>query len=324
MAIYKGQTDQPLVIKLPSAIVTAHFLESEVAANGECGIEVQTRFVAEGSPIKIKIFDGAGTTLETLEGKVFSDTHRRLYRLPNRDLKGALFFEAELPKHGLKLSSQKIKALPYILINPVQILNKDGSTPAEIQGHEELKLEAKIQGAPVGKRGQVSVYLATRTGANHLLYKGESEITQGKISVQWKFKAPEDQSPYASQGQLQPYAEDYATPKIFLRAQCLGVSADSSAIPFVSWIEFDFKQQKGKATFVLPDGSEKKLDVPNNGLIRLEKPKAGVISLKNFEAIGSDGKPLAYVISQSDEPIDAQDQDSDSQNLSDDFAEEAP
>ena len=104
-AAQQGQTDQVLKVKLESQLILARWLDVGVAANGEAGLEVGTQFVGHGAPIKITVKDAEGKAVGSLEGKVLQGWFRARFRPDAKAAGKTLFFEAELPKHSLKLAS---------------------------------------------------------------------------------------------------------------------------------------------------------------------------------------------------------------------------
>ncbi len=306
----QGQTDQVLQLKLPSSIVRTGWGRDAVAQGGKIPLEVWTHWVADGSEIDVTIKDLEGQVVETLKGHVVSDLFRALYPVTKPNKTGGMYFEAELKAHAIQAVGPKVKVGPAVKISDVRLLDAQGKALKDVEAAQTYTVEAKVQGAPNGAVCRFEIVVENRHHARTRLACLEALVNNGKASAQWQGTYPGDESTFASKGTLAKNAEDYAVPNFRVRAECLGAAAESAPIPYDSWVEFDFGQ-RGQATLILPDGTKKTADVPDSGILRVDKPKAGRVRLTGFTPTGTDGKPLAPQVLPGDGGDDDDDADSD-------------
>jgi hypothetical protein len=281
MPKFNGQTDSPLKIKLASAILEARWGLAQVANGGIIPIEVVTAFVADGSDITITLKDMDGKTIDTLKGKVFTNLYRANYTLAKPNKTGGMVFEAELPAHKLKKAVGKIP-IPYpVKITELKMVDSKGKEIKELGREEKVGIQAKIDGPPPETPCVISIGFQSGPTGTTILYSTSAKLKSGKVSCTWK-RAAVDERFVKVQSELDKTGEKYFVPRFTFEVNCLGTIA-SSFVEYHSWAEFDFGKMHGQATFKFPDGTEKTETIPANGLVKLEKPKAGRIIIKELQ-----------------------------------------
>ncbi|MEO6098026.1 MAG: hypothetical protein ABIW76_21130 [Fibrobacteria bacterium] len=292
MPEFKGQTDKLLKVQLKSALVSARWGLPAVALGGRIPIEVETRFVADGSDIKITIKDAQGAEVETLNGKVYGNRHRTIFALLKPNKTGGMYFEAEMSAHGLKGVGPKLRVLPPVLITDLKWADEKGSSVTEVADGQKVELSAKMKGPVDGTEAYIAVRCRKGEHQELCVASFPVKVKDGKLSLKWTVKLPGGPGDVAVHVELARLGLEYFQPVFLFEGGCFGVSADSPEVRLESWIEYDFKGRKGKATLILPDGAEETKDVPENGILRIEKPKVGRVRLKDFVPVDKDGKPL--------------------------------
>lgn len=124
MAEFKGQTDQVTQIQIASVFLSASWGLPAVALGGTLPMEVQTQYVADGSKIRITVKNAEGKDVDSLSGEMYAN----LFRLPytvKADASNTLYFEAELPDHGLKGRSATVR----VTLAKVTCLGVTGVSP---------------------------------------------------------------------------------------------------------------------------------------------------------------------------------------------------
>jgi hypothetical protein len=281
MGEHSGQTGKPLQIKLTSAIVSAQWGLAQVANGGTIPIEVVTAYVADGSDITIALKDMEGKTIEKLKGKVFTNLYRVNYTLTKPNKTGGMVFEAELPAHKLKKAVGKV-AVPYpVKITEIKMVDSKGKEIKEIGREEKVEIKAKIDGPPPETPCVISIGFQSGPTTTASLYSTPTKLKSGKIACTWNRSAI-DEKTIKIQSELDKTGEKYFVPRYTIEVNCLGTTA-SAFVEYHSWAEFDFGKMRGKAVFKLPDGSEKTESIPSSGIVKLEKPKAGRIVIKELQ-----------------------------------------
>jgi hypothetical protein len=290
MTKFQGQTDKVLKVKLTSALVSAQWGLAAVAQGGRIPIEVQTQFVADGSDIKITIKDLEGAVIEALEGQMYSNYHRAIFALTKPNKTGGMSFEAELSAHSLKAAGPKIRVMPPIKIDTLKWLDDKGKALTEVTEGPLVELTAKVQGAKDGDEAYIR--LQCRKSETEVAEAGlyKVKVMEGKISVKAKVKLPGSPISIEIQKELEKLGLTYFPPQFFFEAGCFGVTADSEDVKLKSMLLFDFAGQKGKAILLLPDGTEETKDVPADGILRIEEPKIGRVTVADFIPDGKDSK----------------------------------
>lgn len=277
-----GQTDQVLKVKLKSQILGASWGLAEIAAGGTVPIEVATLYVGEGSDIQITLKDLEGNALDTLKGKVYSNLFRAPYKAAKPNKTGGMIFETELPAHGLKRASAKLKVGPPVKFSELKILDGNGTELKEIAKPARLKLSGKIEGPPTDTPCHFTLYLDTGRPEPALVKSVPSRVEGGKAECTLEFVPPAWEPKHLVQRDLDKDGGSYAPLRYFFELGCLGARAESPRLEYVSWVELDFGPIQGKAVLIMPDGSEKTQSIPADGILKVASPGAGRILLKDI------------------------------------------
>lgn len=291
MPKFDGQTDKVLTIKLKSGLEYARWGLVAVAAGGEIPMEVMTQFVADGSDIKLTVKDMEGKVIDSLSGKVYNNYHRTLYSVTKPNKTGGMLFEAELSAHGLKGISPRIKVLPPVQITDLKWADEKGAAIKELTEGLNVELSAKIKGPIDGTEAYISINCKKSETNESIVATLPTKIKVGKVSVKWKVKLPGGPEDLAIKKELDKLGLKYYQPIFQFEAGCFGASALSAEQKLITWIEFTFgpppkADMKRTAFFEMPDGTEKKESVPDDGVVKVAITMPGTIVYKKIEVDG--------------------------------------
>lgn len=253
MSEYEGQTDQVHEIKLSSAINQATWDRPMAWVKGKVRILVYTHFVGNGSDIRITIRNKSGRRLDRIDGKVNSNRFREIWTVSDK-AKEAVYFEAELKKHGLKEKSEEMEIIP-----PIEITNAKWNQPEARRG-DILKLTADVKNVPDGTEALIEIYEHDADSAHDFITKLSVLVESKKVEVEWEYEYHEDvdEIPTAEESE-----RGYNPPEYFFRVKIGGSSEDSDRLEFKDYIEIQLKEF-GDApvadleyTLHLPDNSQR-------------------------------------------------------------------
>jgi hypothetical protein len=109
MPSFTKPTDTANTIQLESHLIYALWTHRLAHAGQEAELEVKTSLVGNGAKINITCKTESGKRLDKVEGVVFNNKFEGKVLIPeNAKPDELIFFEAELPKHGLKDESNSI------------------------------------------------------------------------------------------------------------------------------------------------------------------------------------------------------------------------
>ncbi|MBW8890227.1 MAG: hypothetical protein JF616_20935 [Fibrobacteres bacterium] len=274
-----GQTDQVLKVQLKSQILAASWELAEIAAGGTVPIEVTTLYVAEGSDIQITVKDLEGKTIDTVKGKVYSNLYRAPFTASKPNKTGGMYYEAELSPHGLKAVSPRLKVGPPVKISGLKFLDEKGAEMKSFDQADRIELTGKIEGPPEGTPCTFALYLDEGKPEPTFIRSAQGKIEGGKASYIWKFTPPSWEPRHLIKRDIARDGEEYSPMRYLFELGCLGVRALSAPLEYVSWVEVDFGPIQGKAKLQMPDGSEKTMDIPADGILKVASPGAGRILL---------------------------------------------
>lgn len=286
MSEHQGQTDQIHEVKLTSVISQAMWDRPMSWAGEDVGILVFTHFVGDGSEIRITIRNDSGSRLDRVEDKVYGDRFKGTWTISDK-AKDAIYFEAELRKHGLKKESEKMRIIP-----PIEITNAKWSQQEARRG-DILTLTADVKEVPDGTEALIEIYEHDADGAHDLITKFPVIVESNKIETEWQFEYYDDTIDI-------PRSEEseggYKPPQYFFRASIGKISADSELLKFKDWIEIELRDSEENSmadveyTLKMPDGSEKTGNLDSEGKAKEENIPPGKIlvafsDLEKFQEI---------------------------------------
>ncbi len=275
MTTHKGDTNKITEVKLTSTIEQVSWSKPRAVAGSKIGINVFTKYVGNNSDIKIEIKDKNGKSGGTVKGKISGNKFWKTIDIPD-NLKDELTATAKLSKHGLE---KKSNTIPLLL--PVEITNlkwdKDEAKRGDI-----LKITADVKGAYDGAEATIEIYENDSDGAHDLVTSFPALVKSQKIKSEWEFQYVEDTDDIPSKEETE---KGYNPPEYFFRVDIAGVSADSGLLEFKDWIEIylydenDMPMKDENYVIYLPDGTEKKGKLDDNGYAKIENIPPGKVTV---------------------------------------------
>lgn len=276
METHKGETDKVKKIELNSSIEQVTWAAPHAAAGSKVSLEVFTRFAGNNSEIKIELTDKSGKTLETINGKVIGNHYWKQITVPV-EAKDELYAEVKLPKHGISKKSNRLYVYPAIEIKNLKWDKK------EARRGDVLKLTADLINAYEGTEAEIQIWEHDTDGAHDFITKFPAVVKNKKIEAQWEYEYLEDTDEIPTKEESE---KGYNPPEYFFRVIIAGVSADSGLLPFKDWVEIQINDRLGNPIknenyiLHLPDGSEKKGKLDENGYAKVEDIPPGTFTIE--------------------------------------------
>lgn len=245
MPRFEGRTGQTLQIRLQSSLLDIGWGTARAAQGGFARLEVATHWVADGSEARIAIRDLEGRILETLKGAIFSNLFRIPYHITQTNTTGGMYFEVDLPAHGLKGSSPRLAIAPPIGIAGLNIRDDQGREVKTLSQPVSLQLSGKVEGAAEGSPCRFSLYSLSSDGHTHehshnpsrLVHAAETRVKGGMASCMWKFTPPAGEQAHTGQAGPDEQGEGPARVQYLFELECLGVKGTSRTMEFEGGLE---------------------------------------------------------------------------------------
>ncbi len=276
MKTYQGQTDKIKKIELDSLIEQITWSAPHAAIGSKVSLEVFTHFVGNNSEIKIELTDKSGKTIETVTGKIIGNHYWKQIVVPEK-AKDELYAEVKLPKLGLSKKSNRLYVYPAIQIKNCKWDKK------EARRGDVLKLTADIINAYEGIEAEIQIWEHDSDGAHDFITKFPAVVKNKKIEAEWEYEYLEDTDDIPTKEESE---KGYNPPEYFFRVVVAGVSADSGLLPFKDWVEIQITDRMGNPlknenyVLHLPDGSEKKGKLDENGYAKVEGIPPGAFKIE--------------------------------------------
>lgn len=237
MPKFNGETDKVLKVKLKSALLGARWADDHVSQAGVISLEVQTHFVADGSKVKVTVKDADGKAIETLNGTIGANCYRVRYGVTKPNKTGGMFFEAELPDHGLKGVSGKVAVLPPSKVSEPKWLDEDKKKePEDLHPGQRYLLSAKVEAIPGKDDAVIQVDFLPTPDADPVSYRSlDAKVKAGKVEALWEipadFRRPRNPSLGAEDTTPPPAGDE--DPGFKFTVNYVGHSAASAVLPYI-------------------------------------------------------------------------------------------
>lgn len=278
MSDHRGGTDALHKVTLPSAIQLASWSAVESEVGSEAPLEVWTLFVGDGQEVKAEVRNKDGKTLGKVSGKVASGRWAGSFPFPDKS-EGEAYFEAEIPKCGLKARSNLLKVWPR------RELTNAKWDKTEARRGDVVKLTADAQKFADWTEVKLSIYEHDADGGHDFITELTADVQKEKIEVEWEYDYHDDTREIPTQKDLNPVAGSYRHLEYFFVAWAAGKEAKSGLLKFQDWLEIQPKDVQGRPVpnrdFVvtLADGSERRGTLDANGRARIEDVPPGPIRI---------------------------------------------
>ncbi len=271
MSKHQGGTDSLHRVTLPSAISAAWWRVPSCDVGSEAPWEVATSLVGDGAEMKIEVRTKDGKTLGRTSGKVGKSQCFGHFVLPSGS-EGEVYFQAELPKHGLQARSNLLRVLPRRSITNAR-WDRQEATRGEI-----VKLLADSAGFEDGSDAKLSIYEHDADGSHDFVTGFHAEIQGSKIEADWAFLYVDETKEIPTH---QESPKGYRNPQYFFRVRAGGIETESGLIVFKDWIKVRLLDADGKPmpneayVITLADGSEIRGQLDAHGAARVEQRVPG-------------------------------------------------
>lgn len=286
MAKLTGQTDQEVEFRLPSAIISATWVESSGYVNGKVTAELRTLNVGDGAPVQIVLKNRKGEALQTYSGVMVQGLHRRLIPL-GADAAEGVFFEAKWPDHSLSCLGPALPVGPAIALGkPAWEDSESGDAVTTLRRGMSLALTCPQQNIPAGQTGHFVVYCKLGERPAALLARIMAKIEGDSLKAQWIFDYRDATLGLGADADWRRTGESYNVPKIQLGAECLGIIAEGPEAPFrdvqrIAVVDaFGAPAPEQKVKLHLPDGSTREAKADAEGMVVLEDVPPGKVHVE--------------------------------------------
>jgi hypothetical protein len=279
---FDKSTDTEHKVELDPKIELAVWKKLSAPAEQKVDFEVLTLFVGNGAPIKVTGKSDKGKKLGKISGEVKRNRFIGRFLIPEDiELDDLVFFEVDLPEHGLWEESNKIPAAPKIIVTNLKW------SQAEARRGDEVKLTADVKGVRDGTEATIKIYEYDRDGSHDFITEFPVLVENKKIELDWEYEYHEDTDEIPTEEELQKYGKHYNPPEYFftveIDGQKFGEKQESGLLEFKDWIEIELKDPEGKPigneqyVLHLPDGKEKNGTLDRNGFAKEEDIPPGKI-----------------------------------------------
>lgn len=271
--------------KLESSIAYANWLADAAHGDTEVGFEIQTVFVGQGAAIKIKGKSDKGKTLGKISDTISGNYYTGKMPIPdNIQADDYVYFEVELPKHGLKETSNRIPAGP-----PIKVTNMKWDKKEARRG-DIVKLSADIAGVNEGTEVKVIIFEYDADGVNDKIVEIPTTVKNKKIELSWEYEYHEDVDEIPTDDELKKYGKNYNPPEYFFVIEVdssrFGENQESKLLTFKDYIDIELKDENGKAVanekyiLYMPDGSKRQGQLDGAGYAREKDIPPGKIRVE--------------------------------------------
>jgi hypothetical protein len=275
MSTHQGGTDAVHKIGLPSAIQAAWWdvMEGEVGA--EAPLAAETLFVGDGADMKAEVRTKDGKGLGSVSGKVGAGRWSASFPLPEK-AEGEVYFEAELPKHGLKARSGLLR------VHPRRLLDNAKWDKAEAGRGDAVKLTADAKKFADGTKVALQIFENDADGGHDFITELSAEVEKEKVEAEWEYEYHDDTDQIPTDEDLKPVSGKYAHPEYFFVARAAGKEAKSGLLKFKDWMELELYEDGERVTdreytLHFADGSERKGRLDAEGSAREEDLPPGPV-----------------------------------------------
>ncbi len=279
MPEFSGSADKMETFQVKSLILEAVWLAKEGAVGTTVGIQIRTLYVAHGAPIKVTVKNREGKTLETIQGVMYADLFRKQIVL-GKDAAGGVFFEAELTKHSLKMTSPRLMVgLAIRLFDPSW--KEDGKAVSKLRRGADLLIEVKTENIAEGSEARLFFKERVSPTLVKDMISVPCTIKDKKISLTWRFEYPQDTAPISSVADKKKTSETYNHPKVFFEAWSAGASVAGPEAEFIDGLTLKVVDARGesapnrKVKITMPDGKTLEAETDANGQVFIEEAAPG-------------------------------------------------
>jgi hypothetical protein len=267
---HTAQTDTKNKIKLESSIIYAEWLSPAAVGGYTAELEVVTAMVGEGASIEIKGKSSKGKAPDSIKGTIHGNYFSGSLPIPEKvDQAAEIWFEAKLPKHGLKMESLPIPARPPIFATSLKWDKQ------EVKRGDIVKMQGKFEGCVPNSEAQVIVYEYNPDGHHDKVATIPTQLNNLDLEVQWEFDYVDSTAQIPIEQEKQKYQKHYVPVEYFfvvvIDGVKIGMAQESGKLKFKDSPRFRIHDKYGsplcnkKLTLRFPDGSTQSVTTDNDG-----------------------------------------------------------
>lgn len=291
MPSYTGASDTTNRIRVESHLIYAIWSQPYVHAGQHAAFEVRTSFVGNGAKIRITCFTGAGKKLDKMEGVVIGNRYRGQIIVPQKVKSGeTVYFEAELPGHGLKGGSNLVSVRSAIAVSSI------GWDRTEIRRGDVATLSCKFEdGVEDGDNAVVFIHEHNPNSCDFKVTSIPAGVKDGKVEIQWKFDYHDPVEQIPTEDEMKQYQKHYANPVFFFVVVVdnirIGEKQESGLVRFIDRLSVSIKTEEGEpfpdaqCSAVLADGAVMNGHTDNNGIVEFVDIVPGMVRV-SFPDLG--------------------------------------
>ncbi|MGB5105297.1 MAG: hypothetical protein WBP29_12485 [Candidatus Zixiibacteriota bacterium] len=281
---FSKSADSKHQITLQSGIVYAVWLSGTAQQGRDAYLEVGTSFVGFGAAIEIRAKSQAGKTLGSISDKIRNNKYvGKIAISEEAELGDLAYFQVKLPGLNLEAESNRIA-----IVLPIKVSNMQWSATEARRG-DVLTLKADIKNVNEEVPVKVIIFESDQDGAHDRICEIETKVKNSKVELLWEYEYHEDTDEIPTQAELERYGRNYNPPEYFfvleIDKQEFGREQESGLLTFRDWIEIELTDENGIAmsgksyVLTLPDGSERRGTLDNNGFAREEQVPPGAVTI---------------------------------------------
>jgi|GEM_PF-469851 hypothetical protein len=270
-ATYTKSTNAKHKISLKGKLVSALWLSGAGRAGGTAGFKVTTSLVGDGAAVEITGKSENGTRLGKASGKIRRNEYAGEIDIPDKVEPGdAIYFEAKLPKHGLKEESNRIPVKPR---PSVRSMAWDRSA---VHRGDEVTLTCEFDGGVADGDGAVVLVRQHDPNAVDRPFASlPAVISGGTIEISWRFDYPPSTDGIPTEAALSKAGKHYIAPQYYfvvvLDGIRIGANRESGLLAFRDTAEFSFTDEYGApyadytVNLAFADGSTQSVTLDKDG-----------------------------------------------------------
>jgi hypothetical protein len=280
MPVYQIQTDTAKKIQLQSHLIYSLWMNKCAHAGQEAQVEVKTSLVGNGAKIKITCKNDGGKKLDKVEGVVFNNKFEGTVLVPDNVKPDVMvFFEVELPKHGLKGESNLIPVRPAIQATKLQW------DRTEVKRKDTVVLTCQFKsGVEDDDDAVVIICEHNPNSCDVKVVSIPTKIKANKIELQWEFDYQDDTAQIPTDNEMQKFSKNYANPQFYFVVVVDGVKVgenrESGLLKFKDSIELKYTEFDGTPV----PNAKYKVTLADNSVLEGKLSTEGCASLESFIA----------------------------------------
>jgi len=210
-ATYTKSTNAKHKISLKGKLVSALWLSGAGRAGGTASFRVTTSFVGDGASIEATGKSEKGTRLGNVRGKITRNEYSGEIDIPDKVETGdSIYFEAKLPKHGLKAESNRIPVKPRPSVKSMK-WDRDA-----VHRGDDVTLTCEFDGGVAdGDEAVVLVREHDPNAVDRPVTSIPARVSGGKIELQWHFVYADRTDGILTEKQLSKRGKHYAAPQYY-------------------------------------------------------------------------------------------------------------